>query len=68
MFGGEDITDLSPGARRAIWGKRIALIPQDPATSLNPVRKVGVQIMDTLRRHGDHNKSDARARRRQAAG
>ena len=43
MFGGEDITDL-PRERRNLWGKRIALIPQDPATSLNPVRKVGVQI------------------------
>jgi peptide/nickel transport system ATP-binding protein len=59
-FDGRDITDLTPSDRRDLWGKRIALIPQDPATSLNPVRKVGVQIMDTLRRHGGLSRSDAR--------
>ncbi len=60
VFDADDITDLDPRSRRALWGKRIALIPQDPATSLNPVRKVGVQIADTLRRHGRLSRSDAR--------
>lgn len=60
VFDGQDITHLSDRNRRSLWGKRIALIPQDPATSLNPVRKVGVQVMDTLRRHGNHGKADAR--------
>ena len=59
-FDGRDITTLGDRERRSLWGKRIALIPQDPATSLNPVRKVGIQVMDTLRRHGNMSKGDAR--------
>ena len=60
IFDGQDITDLGARERRNLWGKRIALIPQDPATSLNPVRKVGVQIADTLVRHGNLPKAEAR--------
>lgn len=68
VFDGRDITAISAAERRHLWGKRIALIPQDPATSLNPVRKVGAQIADTLRRHGNLSKSDARKRAAQLLG
>jgi peptide/nickel transport system ATP-binding protein len=68
VFDGQDITNISSLERRALWGKRIALIPQDPATSLNPVRKVGSQICDTLRRHGKLSRDDARKRAAQLLG
>ncbi|MCK7611031.1 ABC transporter ATP-binding protein [Roseibium sediminicola] len=45
---GEDLETLSPKARRQRIGARVALIPQDPLTALNPSRRVGPQITDRL--------------------
>jgi peptide/nickel transport system ATP-binding protein len=50
LFDGTDLTRLGPRQLRQFWGRQIALVPQDPATSLNPVRKIGDQIADGLRR------------------
>lgn len=61
-FDGEELVGLPMARRREMWGSKIALIPQDPATSLNPVRKVGTQICDTLRRRGGLTRKEARAR------
>lgn len=47
---GVDLTQLSSRELRQYWGPRIALIPQDPGTSLNPVRKVGAQLLDSIAR------------------
>jgi ABC-type dipeptide/oligopeptide/nickel transport system ATPase component len=47
---------------REIWGKDIGMVFQNPMTSLNPVRRVGRQIMAPLRRHLDLSKVDARAK------
>src|SRR5262249_33623481 len=44
MFAGTDLAAMAPAARRALLGVRIALIPQDPTTSLNPVRRIGEQV------------------------
>jgi len=41
LYGGNDLLKLSEETMRGIRGKEIALIPQNPSTSLNPVLKVG---------------------------
>ncbi|MDZ7679725.1 MAG: ABC transporter ATP-binding protein [Acidimicrobiales bacterium] len=60
VFEGRDITRLSPKAMRDIWGIEVAMVFQDPMTSLNPVVKVGRQITESLRFHLDLNKQEAR--------
>jgi peptide/nickel transport system ATP-binding protein len=51
-FDGEDLTGLSSRAWREVRGRRIGLIPQDPGTSLNPVKRVGRQVGEPLVIHG----------------
>jgi peptide/nickel transport system ATP-binding protein len=50
-FDGRDILALSPAALREVRGREIAMIFQEPMTSLNPVHTIGSQIAETLRRH-----------------
>jgi peptide/nickel transport system ATP-binding protein len=50
-FEGRDLLKMQADERRGLLGRRIALIPQDPMTSLNPVKRVGVQIGNLLRHH-----------------
>jgi peptide/nickel transport system ATP-binding protein len=57
MFDGQNLLDLSPAAMRDIRGNRIAMIFQEPMTSLNPVFTVGDQIMEAMRAH-DRTASD----------
>lgn len=48
---GEDLLQLSEAEMTAVRGKRIALIVQDPMTSLNPVFSIGNQVMEAIRIH-----------------
>ena len=50
-FEGRDLIAMPEPERRSLFGRRIALIPQDPMTSLNPVKRVGAQIAILLRHH-----------------
>jgi peptide/nickel transport system ATP-binding protein len=50
-FEGRDLLAMREVERRGLLGRRIALIPQDPMTSLNPVKRVGAQISNLLRHH-----------------
>lgn len=50
-FAGRDLLGLSGAELRALWGKELSLVPQDPAASLNPSLRVGEQIAEILRRH-----------------
>jgi peptide/nickel transport system ATP-binding protein len=51
VFDGEDLTALPPDRLRALRGKRIAMVFQEPMTSLNPVYTVGFQIVEAMRAH-----------------
>jgi ABC-type dipeptide/oligopeptide/nickel transport system ATPase component len=50
-FKGEDLLQLNEKAMRDLRGRRIAMVFQDPMTSLNPVMTIGSQIDDIVRRH-----------------
>ena len=61
-LGDTDILKIGPEALRAIRGRRIGFVFQDPMTSLNPVFTVGNQIMEPLRSHMGMTRAQARDR------
>ena len=60
LFEGQELLSMNPELRRAINGKRIAMIFQDPLGHLNPVYTVGWQIMEMMTTHGT-SRSEARS-------
>ncbi|GAU75456.1 ABC transporter ATP-binding protein [Fusibacter sp. 3D3] len=62
IFKGEDIVPKSNKEMMAIRGDQIAMIFQDPMTSLNPVYTIGNQIMEAVIKHQGLSKTDARAK------
>ncbi|MBL8596072.1 MAG: ABC transporter ATP-binding protein, partial [Devosia sp.] len=52
---GEDIAHWTGKRFDAIRGRQISLIPQDPTSSLNPVKTVGAQVGEILRIHGERD-------------
>jgi oligopeptide/dipeptide ABC transporter ATP-binding protein len=61
-FEGRDLIRLSDQELRKIRGKEIAMIFQDPMTSLNPVLTIGRQIREALETHFDLDRGEAEAR------
>jgi oligopeptide/dipeptide ABC transporter ATP-binding protein len=61
-FEGRDLTDLSERQLEDVRGREIAMIFQDPMTSLNPTLKIGTQLTEVLRRHLGMSKQQARKR------
>jgi len=61
-FDGVDLTKLSEASMRDLRGSDIAMIFQDPMTSLNPVLTIQEQMVETIRAHRDITAADARAR------
>ncbi|HEY8447063.1 MAG TPA: ABC transporter ATP-binding protein [Thermomicrobiales bacterium] len=59
---GRDLLTLSEREMREIRGRDIGMIFQDPGASLNPVRKVGTQIVETYMTHRKASKNEARER------
>ncbi len=51
MFDGQDLARLSPAALRRLRGPSLAVVFQDPMTSLNPVLTIGTQLIETLQEH-----------------
>src|SRR5712672_3273584 len=60
LFHGRDILKLSSREVREIRGKRIAMIFQDPMTSLNPFMRVSKQLMEVTQLHLGHTRKEAR--------
>jgi peptide/nickel transport system ATP-binding protein len=62
IFKDQNLLQLSPSRLRDIRGNDIAMIFQDPMTSLNPVHSIGKQLMEAIRLHRDASKQQAKAR------
>jgi peptide/nickel transport system ATP-binding protein len=62
VFDGEDLLQASPARLRDLRGTRIAMIFQDPMTSLNPVKSIGWQLGEAVLLHNDVSKKEARER------
>ena len=60
LFEGRDLTKLSERALSDVRGSEIAMVFQDPMTSLNPTLTIGTQLVETIRRHTDLSKQEAR--------
>jgi peptide/nickel transport system ATP-binding protein len=62
LFDGRDLTTLSQRELEDYRGDRIAMIFQDPMTSLNPTLTIGTQLVETIRRHTGVPRREARRR------
>lgn len=62
LLGGRDLLSLDAQEMRAVRGREIGFIFQDPMTSLNPVLTVGYQLMEPLRKHLGLSRRQARSR------
>lgn len=62
ILDGEDIVNISEKEKRNLRGNKIAMIFQEPMTSLNPVLKIGDQIMEGLIQHLKVSKAEAKKR------
>ena len=60
LFEGRDLVALPEDELRAIRGNDIAMVFQDPLSSLHPFFKVGWQLIEAVRAHRDVSKADAR--------
>jgi oligopeptide/dipeptide ABC transporter ATP-binding protein len=62
LWKGKDLLTAPPARLREIRGNEIAMIFQDPMTSLNPVHRISDQLGEAMRLHSDVSKKHARAR------
>ncbi len=60
LFEGKDLTKLSAGQLRALRGKEMAMIFQEPLTSLNPLFTIGFQLTETIRLHNKVSRQQAK--------
>ncbi|MBL8697204.1 MAG: ABC transporter ATP-binding protein [Alphaproteobacteria bacterium] len=68
LFHGTDLASLSEEQMRAVRGKRIAMIFQDPMMTLNPVLRVDTQMIEAVQAHEAVSREEARRRARDALG
>jgi peptide/nickel transport system ATP-binding protein len=62
IIDGFEVVGASENDKRTIWGTEVAMVFQDPMTSLNPVMRIGKQIDEALRVRLGMNRQDAKAR------
>src|SRR5690606_40352371 len=62
LLQGTDISGWSRKRMEAVRGRVVGLVPQDPGTSLDPLRTVGWQVAETLRVHGERDRRVLRDR------
>jgi peptide/nickel transport system ATP-binding protein len=67
-FLGEDLRTATPARLRSLRGDRIAMIFQDPMMTLNPVLRIGTQMIETVQAHRNVSRAEARAQARDALG
>jgi oligopeptide/dipeptide ABC transporter ATP-binding protein len=61
-FEGRDLASLGAAAMRDLRGRRIAMIPQEPSTAFDPLRRVGDQVAEVARAHGERSRAVAARR------
>ena len=61
-IGGQELVGESPDEVRKVRGKRVAMIFQDPLTALNPVHRVGAQVVEMILAHQKISKDEAAAK------
>jgi oligopeptide/dipeptide ABC transporter ATP-binding protein len=59
LFGGRDLTKLRPHEMQQIRGNDVAMVFQDPLTSLDPTKTIGYQVAEPVRQHRDASKAAA---------
>ncbi len=62
LFGRHDLASLPDRQLRALRGRHIGVVPQDPGVALNPIRRVGAQVAEVLRIHQLAHRHDAAVR------
>ncbi|HUY65348.1 MAG TPA: ABC transporter ATP-binding protein [Acidimicrobiales bacterium] len=60
-FAGHELTAMKPDQLRQVWGAELSMIFQDPMTALNPVKRIGRQVTESLRLHLDIDRAEATA-------
>ncbi len=60
-FAGHELTSMDNQQLRQVWGAELSMIFQDPMTALNPVKKIGQQIAESLRLHLGQDRKEADA-------
>jgi oligopeptide/dipeptide ABC transporter ATP-binding protein len=60
-FDGKELVGASTPTLRGLWGSKMAMVFQDPMTSLNPVMRIGHQITESLRLHLGFDRAEARS-------
>jgi len=59
LLNGTNLLDLSEAEMRRVWGAKIALVPQNPSTSVNPAILIGEQVAEAARTHLGMSRADA---------
>ena len=57
QFDGIEMVDAPTSTLRELWGSRMSMVFQDPMSALNPVQRIGTQIVESIKEHLDYSKT-----------